>query len=176
MLVQISNFDNMWFILLFISIYATSIFEMRWSEISIEDWWRNKQFWVIGGTSVHLFAVFQCLMKVLTGIDIIFTNPSKVSDEDDDFAELYVFKWTTLLISPATILMFNIVRIVASISNAINIGHQSWGPFFFAILVIVHLYPFLKGQLYPFVIVWSILLTSVFLLLVVCSNPSIVFS
>ena len=166
----------MWFILLFVSIFATGILEMRWSGVSVEDWWRNEQFWVIGGTSAHLFAVFQGLLKVLAGIDTNFTVTSKASDEDGDFAELYVFKWTTLLISPATILMFNIVRIVASISNAINIGHQSWGPFFFAILVIVHLYPFLKGQLYPIVIVWSILLTSVFLLLVVCSNPSIVFS
>ncbi|MCD7471812.1 hypothetical protein HAX54_012485 [Datura stramonium] len=49
--------------------YATGILELRWSGVSIEDWWRNEQFWVIGGTSAHLFAVFQGLLKVLAGID-----------------------------------------------------------------------------------------------------------
>ncbi|MED6217895.1 Cellulose synthase A catalytic subunit 1 [UDP-forming] [Stylosanthes scabra] len=87
---EISNFASMWFILLFVSIFVTSILELRWSGVSIEDWWRNEQFWVIGGTSAHLFAVFQGLLKVLAGIDTNFTVTSKASDEDGEFAELYV--------------------------------------------------------------------------------------
>ena len=27
--------------------------------VSLEEWWRNEQFWVIGGTSAHLAAVMQ---------------------------------------------------------------------------------------------------------------------
>lgn len=27
--------------------------------VTLEEWWRNEQFWVIGGTSAHLAAVFQ---------------------------------------------------------------------------------------------------------------------
>ncbi|KAL3723047.1 hypothetical protein ACJRO7_035261 [Eucalyptus globulus] len=106
------------------------ILELRWSGVSIEDWWRNEQFWVIGGTSAHLFAVFQGLLKVLAGIGTNF--------------------------------------IVTS-------GYQSWGPLFgklfFAIWVIADLYPFLKGPLgrqnrtHTIVIVWSILLASIFSLL-----------
>ncbi|CAA2957262.1 Probable cellulose synthase A catalytic subunit 1 [UDP-forming] [Olea europaea subsp. europaea] len=135
----------MWFILLFVSIFATGILEMRWSGVSVEDWWRNEQFWVIGGTSAHLFAVFQGLLKVLAGIDTNFTVTSKASDEDGDFVELYVFRWTSLLIPRTTVLIVNLVGIVAGVSYAINSGYQSWGPLFgklfFAIWVIVHLYP-----------------------------------
>ncbi|XP_020213695.1 cellulose synthase A catalytic subunit 1 [UDP-forming] [Cajanus cajan] len=178
---EISNFASMWFILLFVSIFTTSILELRWSGVSVEDWWRNEQFWVIGGTSAHLFAVFQGLLKVLAGIDTNFTVTSKASDEDGDFAELYVFKWTSLLIPPTTVLIVNLVGIVAGVSYAINSGYQSWGPLFgklfFAIWVIAHLYPFLKGLLGrqnrtpTIVIVWSILLASIFSLLWVRIDP-----
>ncbi|KAL9313296.1 hypothetical protein ACSQ67_018748 [Phaseolus vulgaris] len=178
---EISNFASMWFILLFVSIFTTSILELRWSGVSIEDWWRNEQFWVIGGTSAHLFAVFQGLLKVLAGIDTNFTVTSKATDEDGDFAELYVFKWTSLLIPPTTVLIVNLVGIVAGVSYAINSGYQSWGPLFgklfFAIWVIAHLYPFLKGLLGrqnrtpTIVIVWSVLLASIFSLLWVRIDP-----
>ncbi|GMJ07216.1 cellulose synthase 1, anisotropy1, CELLULOSE SYNTHASE 1, RADIALLY SWOLLEN 1 [Hibiscus trionum] len=178
---EISNFASMWFILLFVSIISTGILELRWSGVSIEDWWRNEQFWVIGGTSAHLFAVFQGLLKVLAGIDTNFTVTSKASDEDGDFAELYVFKWTSLLIPPTTVLIVNLVGIVAGVSYAINSGYQSWGPLFgklfFAIWVIAHLYPFLKGlvgrqnRTPTIVIVWSILLASIFSLLWVRIDP-----
>ena len=171
----------MWFILLFISIFATGILELRWSGVGIEDWWRNEQFWVIGGTSAHLFAVFQGLLKVLAGIDTSFTVTSKASDEDGDFSELYIFKWTSLLIPPTTVLVINMVGIVAGVSYAVNSGYQSWGPLFgrlfFAFWVIAHLYPFLKGLMGrqnrtpTIVIVWSILLASIFSLLWVHIDP-----
>ncbi|KAJ8565619.1 hypothetical protein K7X08_008195 [Anisodus acutangulus] len=178
---QISNLASIWFISLFLSIFATGILEMRWSGVGIDEWWRNEQFWVIGGVSAHLFAVFQGLLKVLAGIDTNFTVTSKASDEDGDFAELYLFKWTTLLIPPTTLLIVNLVGVVAGISYAINSGYQSWGPLFgklfFAFWVIVHLYPFLKGLMGrqnrtpTIVVVWSILLASIFSLLWVRIDP-----
>lgn len=178
---QISNLASLWFISLFLSIFATGILEMRWSGVGIDEWWRNEQFWVIGGVSAHLFAVFQGLLKVLAGIDTNFTVTSKASDEDGDYAELYMFKWTTLLIPPTTLLVVNIVGVVAGISYAINSGYQSWGPLFgklfFAFWVIVHLYPFLKGlmgkqnRMPTIVLVWSILLASIFSLLWVRIDP-----
>ncbi|PSS12013.1 Cellulose synthase A catalytic subunit 8 [UDP-forming] like [Actinidia chinensis var. chinensis] len=178
---QISNFASIWFISLFLSIFATGILEMRWSGVGIDEWWRNEQFWVIGGVSAHLFAVFQGLLKVLAGIDTNFTVTSKASDEEGDFNELYMFKWTTLLIPPTTLLIINLVGVVAGISYAINSGYQSWGPLFgklfFAFWVIVHLYPFLKGLMGrqnrtpTIVVVWSILLASIFSLLWVRIDP-----
>ncbi|KAI3972793.1 hypothetical protein MKX01_019451 [Papaver californicum] len=177
---ELSNVASLWFLSLFICIFATGILEMRWSGVGIDEWWRNEQFWVIGGVSAHLFAVFQGLLKVLAGVDTNFTVTSKAGD-DEDFSELYAFKWTTLLIPPTTLLVINIIGVVAGVSNAINNGYESWGPLFgklfFAFWVIVHLYPFLKGLLGrqnrtpTIIIVWSILLASIFSLLWVRIDP-----
>ncbi|MCO5553431.1 hypothetical protein L7F22_006952 [Adiantum nelumboides] len=177
---SISNFASLWFISLFLSIFITGILEMRWSGVGIDDWWRNEQFWVIGGVSAHLFAIFQGLLKVLAGIDTNFTVTAKGGD-DDNFGELYIFKWTTLLIPPTSLIVINLVGVVAGISDALNSGYQSWGPLFgklfFAFWVIVHLYPFLKGLMGrqnrtpTIVIVWSILLASIFSLLWVRIDP-----
>ncbi|CAN6458808.1 unnamed protein product [Victoria cruziana] len=176
----ISTFASIFFIMLFISIFATGILELRWSGVNIEEWWRNEQFWVIGGVSAHLFAVIQGLLKVLAGIDTNFTVTSKASD-DEEFGELYAIKWTTLLIPPTTLLIINLIGVVAGVSDAINNGYQSWGPLFgklfFAFWVIVHLYPFLKGLMGrqsrtpTIVVIWSVLLASIFSLLWVRIDP-----
>eukprot|EP00250_Pteridium_aquilinum_P018431 c24084_g6_i1 orf=456-3668(-) len=177
---SISDYASLWFISLFLSIFITGILEMRWSGVGIDDWWRNEQFWVIGGVSAHLFAIFQGLLKVLAGIETNFTVTSKGGD-DEDFGELYIFKWTSLLVPPTTLIVINLVGVVAGISDALNSGYQSWGPLFgklfFAFWVIVHLYPFLKGLMGrqnrtpTIVIVWSILLASIFSLLWVRIDP-----
>ncbi|KAI4390036.1 hypothetical protein MLD38_002191 [Melastoma candidum] len=177
---QLNNAASLWFLSLFICIFATSILEMRWSGVGIDEWWRNEQFWVIGGVSSHLFAVFQGLLKVLAGVDTNFTVTSKAGD-DEEFSELYTFKWTTLLIPPTTLLIINIIGVVAGVSEAINNGYESWGPLFgklfFSFWVIIHLYPFLKGLLGrqnrtpTIIIVWSILLASIFSLLWVRIDP-----
>ncbi|KAL3647706.1 Cellulose synthase A catalytic subunit 4 [UDP-forming] [Castilleja foliolosa] len=176
----LNNLASIWFMALFLSIITTGILELRWSGVSIEDWWRNEQFWVIGGLSAHLFAVFQGLLKVLAGVDTNFTVTSKSAD-DTEFGELYLFKWTTLLIPPTTIIILNMVGVVAGVSDAINNGYNSWGPLFgklfFAFWVIVHLYPFLKGLMGrqnrtpTIVVLWSILLASIFSLVWVRIDP-----
>ncbi|XP_044977048.1 cellulose synthase A catalytic subunit 4 [UDP-forming] [Hordeum vulgare subsp. vulgare] len=178
----LSNAATIWFLGLFTSIILTSVLELRWSGIGIEDWWRNEQFWVIGGVSAHLFAVFQGILKMVIGLDTNFTVTSKAA-EDGDFAELYVFKWTTVLIPPTTILVLNLVGVVAGFSDALNSGYESWGPLFgkvfFSMWVIMHLYPFLKGLMGrqnrtpTIVILWSVLLASVFSLLWVKIDPFI---
>lgn len=177
----LTSLASVWFMGLFISIIATGVLELRWSGVSIEEFWRNEQFWVIGGVSAHLFAVFQGLLKVLGGVDTNFTVTAKGSDEEDQFGELYMFKWTTLLIPPTTLLIINLVSLVAGVSAAVNNNYQSWGPLFgklfFACWVILHLYPFLKGLLGrqnrtpTIVILWSILLASIFSLVWVRIDP-----
>ncbi|CAN6554091.1 hypothetical protein ACFX13_004072 [Malus domestica] len=176
----LNNFASIWFMALFLSIIVTGILELRWSNVSIEDWWRNEQFWVIGGVSAHLFAVFQGLLKVLFGVDTNFTVTSKAAD-DAEFGELYLFKWTTLLIPPTTLIILNMVGVVAGVSDAINNGYGSWGPLFgklfFSFWVIVHLYPFLKGLMGrqnrtpTIVVLWSVLLASIFSLIWVRIDP-----
>ncbi|KAE9452497.1 hypothetical protein C3L33_15604, partial [Rhododendron williamsianum] len=176
----LSNIASVWFLGLFISIILTSVLELRWSGVSIEDLWRNEQFWVIGGVSAHLFAVFQGFLKMVAGLDTNFTVTAK-SSEDGDFGELYVFKWTTVLIPPTSLLILNMVGVVAGFSDALNKGYEAWGPLFgkvfFAFWVILHLYPFLKGLMGrqnrtpTIVVLWSVLLASVFSLIWVKINP-----
>ncbi|KAL9232185.1 hypothetical protein vseg_007323 [Gypsophila vaccaria] len=176
----LSNMASMLFLGLFMSIITVSVLELRWSGVSIEDWWRNEQFWVIGGVSAHLFAVFQGLLKVMGGVDTNFTVTAK-SSEDGEFGELYAFKWTTLLIPPTSLIIINIVGVVAGFSDALNSGYEAWGPLFgkvfFAMWVILHLYPFLKGLMGrqnrtpTIVILWSVLLASVFSLVWVKIDP-----
>lgn len=145
---QLSNLASIWLMALFISIILTCVLELRWSGVSIQDWWRNEQFWVTGGVSAHLFAVFQGLLKV-GGVHTNFTVRAKSANDTAAFGQLYLFKWTTLLIPPTSLVILNMVGIVAGISDAITNGYDSWGPFFgklfFSLWVILHLYPFLKG-------------------------------
>ncbi|PWA59010.1 cellulose synthase A catalytic subunit 7 [Artemisia annua] len=140
---------GMWFIIFFISIIATVILELQWSDVSFRDWWRNEQFWVIAGTSAQPFAIFQGLLQIFTRIDTKFTVTSKVDDQKVN--ELYVFKWTWLLVPPTIITIINLAGLAFSVSTAIIDGYESWVPLimrlFFTIWVLVHLYPFIEGLL-----------------------------
>ncbi|KAK9065820.1 hypothetical protein SSX86_015221 [Deinandra increscens subsp. villosa] len=96
---------NITFLILLLAITVTlsmlALLEIRWSKITLHDWWRNEQFWLIGGTSAHPVAVIQGLLKVIAGIDISFTltsKPAAADDGEDEFAELYEFRFTMLMI------------------------------------------------------------------------------
>ncbi|GBG80750.1 hypothetical protein CBR_g31305 [Chara braunii] len=175
---EITEIAVLYFLLLFISIFLTSILEIRWSGVTLEEWWRNEQFWVIGGTSAHLAAVTQGLLKVIFRVDISFTLTQKGNDNDDDpYAELYAFRWTWLMVPPTTIIMVNIISCFAGVSREMykDRVEQNWGRLmgmvFFSFWVLSHLYPFAKGLMGKtnktptIVIVWSILLAIVLSLL-----------
>ncbi|CAI5499590.1 unnamed protein product [Closterium sp. Naga37s-1] len=176
----LTTIATLYFVGLFAAIIATYVLELRWSGVSMTELWRNEQFWVIGGVSAHLFAVFQGLLKVLAGIDTNFTVTAKQAD-DGEFAELYMVKWTTLLIPPMFLVIINILGIISGIAQAMNMGTVGmgtmFGKIFFSLWVILHLYPFLKGmsgknkRVPTLVVVWSILLASVFSLLWADINP-----
>ncbi|XP_057860210.2 cellulose synthase A catalytic subunit 4 [UDP-forming] isoform X2 [Cryptomeria japonica] len=183
----LDEFGLIWIVGVLISMVACVFLELKWSHVEIEDWWRYQQFWVIGGTSAHFFAIFQGLLKVLTGMQftaISTAHPkpkSKKLDEADDLKELYVFEWTNLLIIPTTLVIVNLLAVVAGISATFNSGYGEWGFLFkklcFAFWVVVHLYPFLRGLLGrqnrtpTIVILWSVLLASIFSLLWIRVDP-----
>ncbi|CAA3030420.1 cellulose synthase [Olea europaea subsp. europaea] len=60
----------------------------------------------------HPFTVFQGLLKALDGVDTNFIVTAK-ADDDAEFRELYFFKLTTLLIPPTTLIILNMVGVVA---------------------------------------------------------------
>ncbi|KAF3611947.1 hypothetical protein DY000_02051605 [Brassica cretica] len=166
-----------------ITLCLLALLEIKWSGISLEEWWRNEQFWLIGGTSAHLAAVIQGLLKVVAGIEISFTLTSKSGgdDVDDEFADLYIVKWTSLMLPPITIMMVNLIAIAVGFSRTIYSVIPQWskliGGVFFSFWVLAHLYPFAKGLMGrrgrtpTIVYVWSGLIAITISLLWVAVNP-----
>ncbi|KAE9464665.1 hypothetical protein C3L33_03466, partial [Rhododendron williamsianum] len=134
-----------------VTLCLLAVLEIKWSGVELEEWWRNEQFWLIGGTSAHLAAVLQGLLKVVAGIEISFTLTSKSSgdDENDEYADLYIVKWTSLMIPPLTIMMLNLIAIAVGVSRTIYSTTPEWskllGGVFFSFWVLAHMYPFAKG-------------------------------
>ncbi|KAH6778389.1 cellulose synthase 5 [Perilla frutescens var. frutescens] len=151
------------FLSLFICAFATCLLEMRWSGVGFGEWWRNQQWWVVGGVSAHLLAVFQGLLNVVAGIE-----------EDNNKVMIAV-----VAVPPTTLLILNLIGVVAGISNAFSsatYGGPLLGRLLFAFWVIAHLYPFpflkAKGFRMPTIILlWSILLASIFSFLWIRIHP-----
>ncbi|GAA0174978.1 DNA-binding transcription factor [Lithospermum erythrorhizon] len=173
----------MYLLIISVTLCMLAILEVKWSGIELEEWWRNEQFWLIGGTSAHLAAVLQGLLKVIAGIEISFTLTSKSGgdDENDEFSDLYIVKWTSLMIPPITIIMVNLIAIAVGFSRTIYSVIPQWsrllGGIFFSFWVLAHLYPFAKGLMGrrgrtpTIVYVWSGLIAITISLLWVAINP-----
>ncbi|CAN8236166.1 unnamed protein product [Cochlearia groenlandica] len=183
-IVQTLNITFLVYLLIIsITLCLLALLEIKWSGISLEEWWRNEQFWLIGGTSAHLAAVLQGLLKVVAGVEISFTLTSKSGgdDVDDEFADLYMVKWTSLMIPPITIMMVNLIAIAVGFSRTIYSVIPEWskliGGVFFSFWVLAHLYPFAKGLMGrrgrtpTIVYVWSGLVAITISLLWVAINP-----
>ncbi|KAG8369714.1 hypothetical protein BUALT_Bualt14G0042600 [Buddleja alternifolia] len=167
-----------------VTLILISLLEVRWSGIGLEEWWRNEQFWCIGGTSAHLVAVFQGLLKVVAGVEISFTLTSKSSaeDEEDAYADLYEIKWTALFIMPLAIIIINLTALVIGFARTVYSVIPQWNKFFggafFSFWVLAHMYPFAKGLMgrkgrIPTIIwVWSgIICITVSMLWIIISPP-----
>ncbi|KAL0456819.1 UNVERIFIED_CONTAM: Cellulose synthase-like protein D1 [Sesamum latifolium] len=166
-----------------LTLVCISLLEVKWSGIALEEWWRNEQFWVIGGSSAHLVAVLQGLLKVIAGIEISFTLTSKsaAEDEDDIYADLYVVKWTALFVVPLMIIVVNLVALVIGLARQIYSVIPQWGKLFggafFSFWVLAHMYPFAKGlmgrkgKLPTIIYVWSGLISITVSLLWIVVNP-----
>ncbi|GLT87281.1 hypothetical protein SLE2022_053710 [Rubroshorea leprosula] len=183
-IVQTLNVTFLTYLLIItVTLCLLAVLEIKWSGIELEEWWRNEQFWLIGGTSAHLAAVLQGLLKVIAGIEISFTLTSKSAgdDMDDEFADLYIVKWTSLMIPPITIMMVNLIAIAVGFSRTVYSVLPQWsrliGGVFFSFWVLAHLYPFAKGLMGrrgrtpTIVFVWSGLIAITISLLWVAINP-----
>ncbi|KAL6535109.1 Cellulose synthase-like protein D1 [Orobanche minor] len=162
-----------------------SLLEVRWSGIGLEEWWRNEQFWVIGGTSAYLAAVLQGLLKVIMGIEIRsrpITSQSTGEDEEDEvYADLYAVKWTNLFIMPLIIITVNLVALVIGFATTVYSVIPEWSKLFreafFCFWVLAHMYPFAKGLMgrkgkVPTIIyVWAGLISITVSLLWIIAKP-----
>ncbi|XP_062205677.1 probable mixed-linked glucan synthase 7 [Phragmites australis] len=137
---------------LMLTLAMVAVLEVSWSGITLHDWWRNQQFWMVSATSAYLAAVAQVALKVVAGKEISFKLTSKQSATSastggkERFAELYAVRWTVLMVPPAVVLMVN----VASMAAGIEGGRWRNGPaavlaVLFNAWVVAHLYPFALG-------------------------------
>ncbi|KAK8445187.1 hypothetical protein SEVIR_9G277500v4 [Setaria viridis] len=138
---------------LMLTLAMVAVLEVRWSGITLGEWWRNEQFWMVSATSAYLAAVLQVALKVVAGKEISFKLTSKKTattssgvSVKERFAELYAVRWTVLMVPPAVVLAVN----AASMAAAIERGRWRNGPaavlaVAFNAWVVVHLYPFALG-------------------------------
>ncbi|XP_037438697.1 probable mixed-linked glucan synthase 7 [Triticum dicoccoides] len=164
---------------LMLTLAMVAALEVRWSGITLGEWWRNEQFWMVSATSAYAAAVVQVALKVAAGKEIAFKLTSKQRAPSagggvvkDRFAELYAVRWTVLMVPTAVVLTVN----VASMAAAVQEGRWRKGPaavlaMAFNAWVVVHLHPFALGLMGR----WSKTLSPLLLLVVVFTVLSLCF-
>ncbi|CAL4924615.1 unnamed protein product [Urochloa decumbens] len=158
---------------------VVAVMETRWSGITLGEWWRNEQFWMVSATSAYLAAVAQVALKVAAGKEISFKLTAKRTAAAtsgagvrERFAELYALRWTALMLPPAVVLAVNVTSMAAAVEGgqwrngqaaALAVAFNAW--------VVAHLYPFALGLMGR----WSktlsplLLLVALFTIRLLCS-------
>ncbi|RLN38635.1 putative mixed-linked glucan synthase 7 [Panicum miliaceum] len=155
---------------LMLTLAMVAVLEVRWSGITLGEWWRNEQFWMVSATSAYLAAVVQVALKVASGKEISFKLTAKQptmssgAGVKERFAELYAVRWTVLMVPPAVVLAVNVTSMVVAIEG----GQWRNGPaavlaMVFNAWVVVHFYPFALGLMGR----WSKTLSPLLLLIAV---------
>jgi hypothetical protein len=133
--------------------HVIGMFEVKWAGITLLDWCRNEQFYMIGATGVYPTAVLYMALKLVTGKGIYFRLTSKQTEacSNDKFADLYTVRWVPLLIPTAAVFVVNVAAVGAAVGKA-----ATWGFFtdqagnvvlgmVFNVWILVLLYPFALG-------------------------------
>ncbi|KAM0915955.1 hypothetical protein ACQ4PT_010485 [Festuca glaucescens] len=136
------------------TLLVIAVLEVKWAGVTVFEWFRNGQFWMTASCSAYLQAVFQVLIKVIFQRDISFKLTSKLPTGDekkDPYADLYVVRWTPLMITPIIVIFVNIIGSAVAFAKVLDGEWTHWlkvaGGVFFNFWVLFHLYPFAKGIL-----------------------------
>ncbi|RLN04248.1 CslF6 [Panicum miliaceum] len=131
-----------------------AVLEVKWAGVTVFEWFRNGQFWMTASCSAYLAAVCQVVVKVVFRRDISFKLTSKQpagDEKKDPYADLYVVRWTWLMVMPIIIILVNIVGSAVAFAKVLDGEWTHWlkvaGGVFFNFWVLFHLYPFAKGIL-----------------------------
>uniref|UniRef100_J3MQL1 Cellulose synthase-like F6 n=1 Tax=Oryza brachyantha TaxID=4533 RepID=J3MQL1_ORYBR len=131
-----------------------AVLEVKWAGVTVFEWFRNGQFWMTASCSAYLAAVLQVVTKVVFRRDISFKLTSKLpagDEKKDPYADLYVVRWTWLMITPIIIILVNIIGSAVAFAKVLDGEWTHWlkvaGGVFFNFWVLFHLYPFAKGIL-----------------------------
>jgi cellulose synthase-like protein len=170
-------------LVLSLTVCAVALLEIKWSGITLKEWWQTEQMWMIGGTSAHLFAVLQGMLKVIFGIEIKLPVKQELpaDEEEEEFADLYFVKLTPLMIPPILIMLVNVIAMAVGVSRAIYGTNTNWGKVLGGVLlsfwVLSHYLPFIKGLMGrrgrtpALVFIWAGLISITIALLIIAINP-----
>ncbi|NP_001409116.1 probable mixed-linked glucan synthase 9 isoform 1 [Oryza sativa Japonica Group] len=135
-------------------IEVIGLVEIKWAGLTLLDWWRNEQFYMIGATGVYLAAVLHIVLKRLLGLKGVrfkLTAKQLAGGARERFAELYDVHWSPLLAPTVVVMAVNVTAIGAAAGKAVVGG---WTPaqvagasagLVFNVWVLVLLYPFALG-------------------------------
>jgi 1,4-beta-D-xylan synthase len=129
------------------------VIEVKWAGLTLLDWFRNEQFYIVGATAVYPTAVLHMVLKLfgLKGVSFKLTAKQIASGTSDKFAELYAVQWAPLLFPTMVVIAVNVCAIGASIGKAIVGG---WSlvqmadaglGLVFNMWILVLIYPFALG-------------------------------
>ncbi|CAM0952398.1 unnamed protein product [Alopecurus aequalis] len=127
--------------------------EMRWAGLTLLDWVRNEQFYIIGTTGVYPMALLHILLRSLglKGVSFKLTTKKLMGGARERLADLYDVKWVPLLAPTVVIIVVNVAAIGAAAGRAIagrwsaaKVAGASTG-LVFNLWMLLLLYPFALG-------------------------------
>nr|CAB3458271.1 unnamed protein product [Digitaria exilis] len=135
---------------------VSGMVEIKWAGLTLLDWCRNEQFYMIGATGVYPAAVLHSLLRLvgLKGLPFKLTSkPQSVSGgaPRERFAEMYEVKWSPLLVPTVVVMIVNVAAVGAAIGRAAAGGWSfvqlvgAAGGLLFNAWVLLLLYPFALG-------------------------------
>ncbi|KAF0905130.1 hypothetical protein E2562_000927 [Oryza meyeriana var. granulata] len=134
-------------------IHVIGMFEVKWAGITLLDWCRNEQFYMIGSTGVYPTAVLYMVIKLVTGKGTHLKLASKQTTaiSGDKFADLYAVRWVPLLIPTILVLAVNVGAVGVAVGKAAACGlltepgRLAVVGMAFNVWILVLLYPFAIG-------------------------------
>ncbi|KAL6856096.1 hypothetical protein ACP4OV_018898 [Aristida adscensionis] len=138
--------------------------EVAWAGLTLGDWCRNEQFYMIGATGVYPAAVLHSLLRLagLKGLPFKLTSKPQAAGGGaggarERFAELYDVRWAPLLVPTVVVMAVNVAAIGVAAGKAVAFGWsaaQVAGAavgLLFNVWILLLLYPFALGIMGP----WS---------------------
>jgi 1,4-beta-D-xylan synthase len=127
--------------------------EIRWAGLTLLDWFRNEQIYIIGTTGVYPTAMAHILLRFLglKGVSFKLTTKKLMGCARERLVELYDVQWVPLLAPTVAVMAINLATIGAAVGKAIagqwpaaKVAQAATG-LLFNVWMLLLLYPFALG-------------------------------
>jgi mixed-linked glucan synthase len=136
---------------------VSGVLEVTWAGLTLLDWCRNEQFYMIGATGVYPAAVLHSVLRLVGLKGLPFKLTSKPQQQSpaaaarEPFAEMYNVRWAPLLAPTLVVVAVNAAAVGALAGKAVVFGWSfaqavgAAGGLLFNVWVLLLLYPFALG-------------------------------